>query len=687
MFKDYTLTEKRVLKVAIILFMVLGFFLINDDLLDLENFNLKNSIGKISESENDVRFKHSNKFVWKKARKKVSVAEGDAIFTGADSTAMIELSDGTIVNIEPNSLVILNRTGDQLELDLKFGQVKTDIAKSIRVKMPCESLQLEGENSSVKLGPDCAIQTLRGKAKYKSKNQIDPSFVQPIQWINYPRNTFVHSSRNSPVKLSWSKIRSPNGYSIETSLEENFSSIDTRTTSIRPSLNFIDYPKTGRFFARVRSYNDTGKVIAESKVIPLNIKEVHPPLIILPQNNALLSFVTDPDGTPLEEFAVNTEWAFAFERNLFEIELKLQGETDAAPNYIPVKGIKQNLGELPDGQYAFRVRSIAAKDQVPTDWSDPASFTVKRDRIKSLAAPDLLTKKLNSPFGSKKKLFAEWEPVRGAKKYRVEFDSNPEFTNPKKYETADTKILIPKPTEPGKYYYRVAGKTLKGSLGPASQSGELVAMTKVPELDPLQSFSVLGKHPNDPGAPKEIPAKWSKANGAALYQVEISKDQNFTDSMKYLSTDTSTRVVADKPGQYFVRVQAVNSERAPASAYSKIQTFNYQLEIPLYTPDINEPANNTTVYQQRNSPTSIWVEWKNVKGAEKYLFEFSKDPQFEKTLYRTTVKKRRHFISKKLSNGVYYYRIQALNNGGGRSNWSETRKLKILSGRNAGGEL
>ncbi len=679
--------ENLILILALICFSGLSYILFNDELLDFENLSESESIARIFETQNDVRFKSSKQFVWKKASENKSLTWGDAVFSGNDSTSTIKLKDGALINLQADSMIVLNKLNDQMELELKFGQVKAEISKNMQIKLPCESLSVEGERSALKLGPGCAIQTIRGSATYKPKVAIDPTATQEIRWREKLQKTHLHSNQNVPLFLSWNRGKFPKGYTLEYSSDPEVKSIEKKISLSTNQILLNDYPKNGKYFFRLRAYSEHEKVLAESKIAAIEFKEVSSPLILTPAANERFGFQFDPDGNALNETDIEAAWAFPFENYQFEVELTKKDSPQLVPQKFSVRGTKFIFKELTAGHYSIRVRSLPVDSQVFTDWSQESSFFVRSQRINSLAAPQIRPLEINSVFGSKQKPIIEWNPVRGAASYQVEWSAFQDFKTTQRAQTVETSFVLPLAKEPGKVFYRVLAKTVAGSFGSPSLPGKYENLSNAPTLSPIANISIFAKSPREPDSAQTIPLKWTNSNGASVYSVEVSQDPGFEDFIVYSSTKTNLQILAKTPGKFFVRVKPLNSKREPAADYSNVQMFNYDVEQPLDTPKVKEPLNNITFFLQKNETPKFWIAWESVRNADQYNIEVSAEPNFKKVILNKKTSSRKYLVDKKFSDGVYFFRLQAINQKGSKSHWSDSRKFKISSGRAAGEKL
>jgi hypothetical protein len=148
---NFTKTEKTIFTLALLVLVLFTYFLYDDSLIfPRESTSNLQPIGDISASSNDVRRKNIENFSWMPAGKTDQVFENDSIFTGDNSEAQITLQDGSILKIEPNSLITLNLNNGEMSLDLRYGNLIGELneGSSLKVTSGQEEFKLEGQKDS-----------------------------------------------------------------------------------------------------------------------------------------------------------------------------------------------------------------------------------------------------------------------------------------------------------------------------------------------------------------------------------------------------------------------------------------------------------------------------------------------------------------------------------------------------------
>ena len=121
--------------------------------------------------------------------------------------------------------------------------------------------------------------------------------------------------------------------------------------------------------------------------------------------------------------------------------------------------------------------------------------------------------------------------------------------------------------------------------------------------------------------PATITLKWNNVEGAEKYNLEVSKDEAFTDLI-YNNTeivDTAKRLTLEYDTQYFWRVRYSNSDGL--SPYSGKYSFTTIKPVPKVV--LSSPVNDSTIL----GPL-LWLKWKSVSGRDFYQLQVSKNSDF-----------------------------------------------------------
>ncbi|MCK5457930.1 MAG: hypothetical protein KAI45_12455, partial [Melioribacteraceae bacterium] len=121
--------------------------------------------------------------------------------------------------------------------------------------------------------------------------------------------------------------------------------------------------------------------------------------------------------------------------------------------------------------------------------------------------------------------------------------------------------------------------------------------------------------------PATITLKWNNVEGAEKYNLEVSKDEAFTDLIYNNSeiADTAKRLTLEYDTQYFWRVRYSNSDGI--SPYSGKYSFTTIKPVPKVV--LSSPVNDSTILG-----TSLWLKWKSVSDRDFYQLQVSKNSDF-----------------------------------------------------------
>lgn len=689
--KRLTKTDRRILLVALLLLFITSAFMWDDRfILPKLNTPLGPKIAELSSRNNDVRKKVSNQFFWQDARSSDDIHLGDSLFTGQESSALITLNQGAQFEVGENSLVVFSSDGDQLDLDLRFGQVLGNLSgsSSLQLKVRGQDINISGTDAKIELSADGKLNVLKGKVKVTPENALtvtQSNIQKNISWSPTPSEIHYHFKKNPPLRLAWAFKGNYGRFRVDTSETREFKKILSSDYSLKPVYRTRNYPSSGTLFYRITALNLLEDEIAQSTVIPVKFQTIETPQITEPLPNSRLSLRTDADGEYLDPNRVQVKWTYTRINSTYELQL---GKDKNFKDVIFEQKLNLNSLQtpaLPMGEYFVRVRDAAPLDGNFRPWSEAVSFTLDATDPLKLAAPVIINPKRTLLVPTDKNPVLSWTKVPGAEQYVVEISNDADFVGQKQIITATSNQLEYKDYYPANLHYRVFASTQKGTLGTPSEPGILSVKARRPILYPTEKKVILGKSPEDPGDPQDFEVKWEGNNFAKKYVVEVAKDPKFRKKQRYIASVNNGKVTVPEPGEYFWRVKPLDERSRSLSTFSEIGNLSYILKVPLATPQLLEPANNVTLYFQKSLEPFFWLEWASVRQALKYRVEISLDPEFKTKILTKELGSPRILLKDSLPQGQLYWRVMALGEDGKISNWSEARKMSVYSGRRARG--
>lgn len=664
-------TDRRILAAAMLM-LAMMLYLLYDDSLILPSDDSSNltPIGKISQIDRDVRRKVSKKFVWRSARTKDTVHVGDSVFTGEESSVHVELKDGRTLTLQENSMIVFNTSGDQLNLDLRFGTLQGKLDGCVKINIKGVDKEICGKDSPIEVNSDGTVQV-----------KVDTEPKENIQWVRTPQKQFLHFKNSTPLKVSWKGGKQFSRYRVQLSRQADFETIAYEEKTQKQEITTRGYPPTGTFFIRVQGDNIKGRLTGFSKTEKFDIQEIEAPLITAPVHTQKLTFKTNPDGDLLEKNQVQIQWQYFLQNARFEVEIARDDQFSQIVERHPKLSHTALLSKpLTPGQYFVRVRDMAKTDDQPRPWSSVVQFEIDYQQPAKIPAPQLLTKTIDYHAPQPEDLKIQWTAVEEAQQYVVEVSPTEDFSSKSTFKTVQPELKI-KSLEAGKAYFRVFSSTKKGTLSDSSELGTWSVKMKRPVLRPLTPIVVQGKSSEDEGDPQAIQATWSDLKYAPSYEVQVSTDPQFKNKVRSIASAPTSKVELPRPGEYYMRVRGINKHGNPITRFSDVEKVNYTLRVPLATPVVLEPFDQATLFFQKNASPFVWLEWKQVRQAAKYHIEVALDEDFQNKVLDATTSSRRYLIRESLPATNLYWRVQAEGDDGRLSGWTSTRTMSIYSGR------
>jgi hypothetical protein len=259
----------------------------------------------------------------------------------------------------------------------------------------------------------------------------------------------------------------------------------------------------------------------------------------------------------------------------------------------------------------------------------------------------------------------QWDNVVGAAKYRVQVSTVSTFTSTV-YNTLtfNTKATPPTDLAQGTYFWRVQSIDLADAASAFSASWTFVkgvpdAPTTISPVD-----DAVINFPDDP-----LLFRWEGLPGAKTYEIQIDDDADFVAPLVSETAIEVTSFSLPNPqavGQtYFWHVRA----KFPGGGTSQwSDTQAYEFEWPSSIPVLTSPPDTFA-----NAIEEVVLDWNPVPGAVAYDIQVSPDIDFGvgTMIVDTQVLGTRYSRPITPDNGDYYWRVRAVNAGGGQGKWTD----------------
>ncbi|MDG0816158.1 FecR family protein [Bdellovibrio svalbardensis] len=709
-------TEKTIFSIAMLVLLAFSYFLYDDSLLFPKGHNDKlELIGDVATSQNDVRRKNLDTFSWLPASRTDAIYQNDSIFTGDRSEAIIRLQDGTQIRIQPNSLITLNMKNGQMELDLRYGNLVGDLAKgsSLVIKSGTEEFKLDSsDKSQIQFNKAHSgtvdLKLLSGRARFSDKKRtagntdltkdsvLAVSKQGEIKKIDQPKIqvttadkelNYLRTNPDDPMAFEWQSTGDVSRYEVEIAPSEDFTAVASSKQVPEKKASVTDPLSPGQYYWRVKAFDRNGEVAAYSTPRKLSVSTLSPPVILTPQKASEISL--ELKAQPNEPLTTVTEikWSAPEQLKTFTYQISQDPSFAQVAKEGQTTSFSALSPRLTNGTYWVRVAG-QTEAKAPSPWSEAVPFSVKliAKQEPKIARPILVSRRIQFKVPSSKdrnpaaeqapKL--EWKPVLQSKDYQVQVSKDINFRRYETYDVDNTKVSWSQ-YKGGKTYFRVLARGENGEVSAPSDIGLIDVLLNSPVLQPFAPLHAIG----DSTTTREANVYWSEIPDAKSYLVEIDKGDSFAQPEQYEFKSNTGRLSLKTPGEYKVRVQALDEKNKPITDYSNVESLKYSLHSPLITPVPLEPYNNVSIFLQRTTEPSIWVEWKRVKGAEAYKIEISDKEDFSRILVSSAVASNRFLIKDKVPLGKLFWRVRAQSKDETElSEWTEKREFTIYHQKN-----
>lgn len=591
----------------------------------------REQIGVISFKEKTVQRKYADRVVWEGMETSFPLYNRDSIRTGDLSDAEITLSDGTKLEIDENSLIVLNITKEEKEIDFAYGTLSANSSSNnsgdaIKIKSGETVVALDKSDISLKQNEDKSLilDVKSGVANLfqnGKENQINngEKAVLSDQETKITKNPFKVISPSSNLKLASTNLKNDVEFSFEglDKADKNFLEIykDRKFTSIFTKRNITGNKLSeslpeGNYYWRTIS---NGTVGSSGKISSLQIKSAQ---LISPNNNR--KYFATKDQT-----MVSFSWVSQNDFNQSIVEVSSDSDFSKIISERGTLGKSISM-ELPQGNFYWRVKSIINSNSDPI-YSSIQKFEITNEEPSK--SPNLLYPKSNDSIPesvvSINGLRFIWTDVKGYKDYNLEIANNANFKDSKIINSIQsTSYQFKDKVTSGNYFWRVIGVTPSGKSGDPSKSNSFSIKALEGNIFSLQSVSSISKVKMQ----KEgLQLKWKKLPIQGSYKIAIGKDSEVKNIVKTISSNVNQVVVNDLDlGSYFWKVSLVDDDEN--SLYvSESKSFSiFDTSGPIYpTKDqiINMSNKESIVFSwsAQSNIKNYTIQIYQLKGSKKVL--------------------------------------------------------------------
>ncbi len=587
--------------------------------------------------------KFEERMIWDRLKQHSPVYDGDTIRTAPGSEATIYFQDGNIMDLEENTMAQIFFHDGQAEISVSDGEVvvNSEGSKNGAIITTDTSRVLVRAGSSITTSfsgdKGTQVSVLTGDAFFSDKNGITRTLNQgsaiklnnnheeqivPLITVTSPppNKKFLNfGGGDFTVKFKWAteNLEKDDYLVLEIASDRKFKHIYHSENLKNTEDTAVSLP-AGIAYWRIYPHKSGVNYSAVSK---LNVYEMPPPELVVPEDGASFSYKTE---SPDIRFTWNRDdWVTAFD---FEIADNPQMISPKVRQRITTPSSIVSI--LESGTWYWRVTPFYTINGLGlASPSKVRSFTVtKKD---ALAAPELILPAANDEINTATRdlIAFSWKNNPEAAGYEIKIGKDSECYDAKIVKRLDTNFLTIKPSDyemqKGTWYWCV---TLYDSAGDVSEKSQVRKFTtdqiqfEQKVLYPPEGFTA---NDNSIG---ELRFTW-KTNIPGDNKFQIARDKEFKD---LVIDETNNQNYCEghdlDAGTYYWRI---SSSESPDRFSTKAQTIKVLAPLPM--PLLISPREDELLTIQNNTESRF--TWQPVEGADYYQFKFFASGKESEPLY------------------------------------------------------
>ncbi len=630
------------------------------------------TIGILTFKTKTVLRKFNDQVVWDNLESSSEVKNRDTIRTEGLSDAVLTLNDGTKINISENSMILLDISDKNINVNFAYGSFEAarDDTKTTDLKMNITAgdkvvevgkgdvkLDKSKDELNVKVGEGEAKITSNGKEETLAKNEVanvssegvtvtKPRFglVSPEDKKNFLSETGAETVSFNVSGTNQELLRKTNA-NIEVSLFPDFSK-----TLVREKLKGAIFSKTlnsGSYYWRISYLDPETKVKQATETARFRILENPGLRLFLPKDGENFTYTSE---SPVIKVAWgNLELYSSYTAQIakdasFSVDLKTKQTQNQAISFE----------SLSDGVYYAQVIARSNIPGVPDKVSSVSRFTIGK-RL-NLEAPVLIEPTKSKSFPkeqAEKDIFFSWKDNKDFESFIFEMASDSSFSKSITKQKVENGFLkTGRDLGEGTFYWRVRGVSPgREDLISSTSSFSIVLKEDLDLLSPANDAEV------DLGEKGGVLLRWKKLANKANYKIEIAKSSDFSNLL--LSETVSSSFFEYKPkdvGKIFWRVSAETSNGNVMS-----NSWSFVLNSSMDPPILVTPSKNETIdVFNRNNITFSWRPTEKAIAYKLKVFDISGIKEKQIISERTTQLKYVFSDFTRLNEGRYRIEICSL---------------------------
>ncbi len=592
-------------------------------------------VGSITFKKLVAQRKYSSQVVWEDVQQNSPVYNNDSIRTAEQSEAIIKLNDGTKINVNENSMILLALAKDQINIEFSYGSLLANrdnimgkVSKKLNIKSEKATVSMDkgnikldqGKNKTLNLTVrkgNAAIATAAGAKTIEMDQKVvlaqDSDKIELFDLnlkLNKPApNRYLFTTRDEmDATFTWEKVLGDFNVYLEISVDRAFSDLefekrvkgDSRTVEL----------DTGTYYWRLKAINKITRKTEYSDSRRLNIIHDDPIQLISPEHKTQFYY---RNITPIISF----KWSTSEIASVYKMMLAWDPTFKNIVRTTTVPSNRFALDNLKKGTYYWKIEKVLAfKDVKYKSASKTYRFVITQKEI--IEPPSLIYpgkgKRISKKQLEKQSVTFTWKKNPQIKLTKFFISSDKKFE--KIIFESESNVNFVKFDEEldiGKYYWRVIGELDDGDLTAYSitRSFNVIKTKNIKLILPVKNGIIA------PGIGEKtvsVRFSWKKPDISGNYKLQLSRDDEFSEITKEQTLDSNSKLISDiVPGQYYWRVFLLDTDQS-VLLNSKPQSFI--VKKPLIKPKIRSPRNGFVVNMSHRNELSL--DWEKVDGANIY---------------------------------------------------------------------
>ncbi len=322
------------------------------------------------------------------------------------------------------------------------------------------------------------------------------------------------------------------------------------------------------------------------------------------------------------------------------------------------------LFNLDEGVYYWHVKAVDNMNNQSV-WSDTESFSI------DVSAPDVPSGLISSVVNTAASL--DWvdsnDNVSGIRNYVIQYADNAQFSGASSQTLKNSELNLVGLSDLTTYYWRV--KAIDNNNYESDWSVTDSFTIDIPDSQAPDVPSSLSSTIMDDSADLDWSDSGDNKSGLKEYVVEYADNREFSDALSQVVTNSEV-TLSDLTDMttYYWRVKAIDNAGNESDWVASSFAVNIEDDVPPDTPaGLTETVTGNYIVLDWADSTD------NKSGLKEYIVEYADNIIFAES--SSIVTGDSDFELDSLTDGIYYWRVKAIDNNDNASDWSSTDSFTV----------